>query len=132
MPIVVTFDLTGYKKNDHGKLKTMFEKFGWENLGGTAYRYPKLGTSDQPVEDWLNHVIPALMLFRAYLSTRKGVTLERMSIDTSSSSGYNPDSSFGHPVLPAKQAANYKCKGQSKFGQKLLEKWLNNIQFPYP
>lgn len=132
MPIVITFDLKGYKKNDHGKIKTMFEKFGWENLGGTAYRYPKLGTSDQPVEDWLNHVIPALMLFRSYLSTRQGVILKRLSIDTNTSSGYNPNTSFGHTVLPAHEAANYDHVGQSKFSQDLLEKWLNGITFPYP
>jgi len=132
MPIVITFDLKGYEKNDHGKLKTMFEKFGWENLGGTAYRYPKLGTSDQPVEDWLNHVIPALMMFRSYLSTRQGVILKRLSIDTNTSSGYNPKTSFGHTVLPANEAASYDHVGQSKFSQSLLEAWLNGITFPYP
>lgn len=42
MPVIVTFDLRNYNVNDHGRLRTMFERFGWENLGGTAYRYPKL------------------------------------------------------------------------------------------
>jgi hypothetical protein len=55
MPIVLTFDLiTALKQdNDHPRLQSMFERFGWQNLGGSAYRYPRLG-SKQPVEDWLN------------------------------------------------------------------------------
>lgn len=42
---------------------------------------------DQPVEDWLNHVVPALMLFRAYCKKRDCLT--KFTLDCQSSSGYD-------------------------------------------
>ena len=131
MPVVITFDLTKYNENDHSRLKAMFERFGWENLGGTAYRYPKLGTADQPVEDWLNHVVPALMAFRSYLRKHSGVSLERFTIDTNSSSGYNPSTGFGSKPLPGKQAADYKPDHPHFCGKKNLAEWLDGIDYPY-
>jgi hypothetical protein len=129
--VVITFDLTDYNQNDHGRLKAMFERFGWENLGGTAYRYPRLGTDDQPVEDWLNHVVPALMMFRAYLTNHPEVTLERFTIDTNSSSGYNPASGFGTPPVEGREAANYEPRHPGHFGQQNLWDWLDNMPYPY-
>lgn len=131
MAVVITFDLTKYNQNDHNRLKAMFERFGWENLGGTAYRYPKLGTNDQPVEDWLNHVIPALMMFRAYLTNHPEVVLERFTIDTASSSGYNPATGFGAPPLAGRDAAGYEPRHPSHFGQQNLWGWLDNMPYPY-
>ncbi|MGA9700281.1 hypothetical protein [Pseudomonas sp.] len=130
MAVVITFDLKNYKRNDHSRLKSMFERFGWENLGGTAYRYPRLGTDDQPVEDWLNHVVPAMMLFRAFLTNHSSVVLTRFTIDTDSSAGYNPKTGFGSGPLPAASAAHYSpVKGH--FGKKQLRNWLDNIPYPY-
>ncbi|ELY6089810.1 hypothetical protein ACV6RK_000421 [Cronobacter malonaticus] len=131
MPVIVTFDLSGYGANDHGRIKTMFERYGWEDLGGTSYRYPKLGTTDQPVEDWLNHIVPALMLFRSYFANNPQVTLDRMSIDAHSSSGYNPDTQFGRGVLDGAEAASYEPGDPGKFGKKNIVDWLDNIPFPY-
>lgn len=131
MAVVITFDLTEYNQNDHGRLKAMFERFGWENLGGTAYRYPSLGTDDQPVEDWLNHVIPALMMFRAYLTKHPEVTLKKFTIDTNSSAGYNPATGFGNGPLPGKQAAGYEPEHPGHFSKKKLWKWLDEMDFPY-
>lgn len=131
MAVVMTFDLTGYGTNDHARIKTMFERFGWESLGGSSYRYPRLGTHDQPVEDWLNHVVPALMLFRTYLTSHPEVTLKRFTIDTNSSSGYNPQTGFGVPPLPSDEAARYTPGDTGKFGKKQLTDWLDGIVFPY-
>lgn len=131
MPVVVTFDITNYKQNDHSRLKAMFERCGWENLGGTAYRYPKLGTADQPVEDWLNHVVPALMLFRAYLRKHQKVTLTRFTIDTNSSAGINPATNFGRVPLAGSVAADYDPQHPEHFGKKKLWDWLDNIPYPY-
>lgn len=131
MAVVITFDLTDYNANDHARLKAMFERFGWENLGGTAYRYPRLGTHDQPVEDWLNHVVPALMMFRAYLTNHPEVTLDRFTIDTNSSSGYNPSSGFGHPPMAGTQAASYEPQHKGHFSKKALWRWLDDIEYPY-
>lgn len=130
MAVVITFDLKNYRRGDHARLKSMFERFGWENLGGTAYRYPRLGTDDQPVEDWLNHVVPALMLFRAYLVKSKGVSLKRFTIDTNSSAGVNPKTGFGSEPLSAKDAACYK-PATKQFGEKNLHDWLDGIPYPY-
>ena len=47
------------------RLRGAFERLRWEHLGNTAYRYPVLG-SQEPTEDWFNHVVPALMLLRAF------------------------------------------------------------------
>ncbi len=131
MPVVLTFDLTNYNTNDHNRLKAMFERFGWENLGGTAYRYPRLGTDDQPVEDWLNHVVPAVMMFRSYLSKHPEVTLTRFTVDTNSSAGFNLATGFGRGVVPAAQAATYSPTHQSHFGMTNLEEWLDGISYPY-
>lgn len=131
MAVVITFDLTGYEQNDHARIKTMFERFGWENLGGSAYRYPRLGTDDQPIEDWLNHVVPALMLFRTYLTSRPGVTLKKFTLDSNASSGYNPLTGFGNPPLPGAEAAPYTPVDKGKFGKKQLREWLDGITFPY-
>lgn len=131
MPVVMTFDLTDYNANDHSRLRAMFERFGWENLGGTAYRYPRLGTDDQPVEDWLNHVVPALMMFRSYLSNHPEVTLTRFTIDTNSSSGYNSVTGFGNPPLSGAQAATYAPQTPNHFGMRNLSDWLDNIPYPY-
>src|ERR1700722_6520419 len=94
MPVVFTFDLTDYGPSDHAQIKRFFERFGWQNLGGSAYRYPRLGTEDQPVEDWFNHVIPALMLFRTYVLSSKR-PLPRFTLDVQSSSGHNAERNFG-------------------------------------
>lgn len=130
MAVVVTFDITNYQGNDHVRLKSMFERFGWENLGGTAYRYPKLGTDDQPVEDWLNHVIPALMLFRTYLTSNPHVQLDMFTIDTNSSSGFNRETGFGSGPKAGKDAADYAPKSKA-FGEKNLHDWLDSVAYPY-
>ena len=70
MPVVITFDSADYAGSDHTRIRTAFERLGWQNLGGSAYRYPRLGTDDQPVEVRMNHVIPALMLFRSFILDR--------------------------------------------------------------
>lgn len=42
MPVVFTFDYDTEHRddNDYARLKSMFERFGWQSLGGTSYRYP--------------------------------------------------------------------------------------------
>lgn len=131
MPIVCTFDLTNFSPNDHNRIRAGFERLGWENLGGTAYRYPRLGTDHQPVEDWLNHVVPALMLFRAYLRTHPTVELTKFTLDAHSSSGYNPSSGFGTAAVSGPEAASYQPTHAAHFGRRNLEEWLDGIQHPY-
>jgi hypothetical protein len=67
MPVIFSFDIEGASSKERNRLQCMFERLGWGNLGGSSYRYPKLGTTPY-TEDWFNHVIPALMLFRDTLA----------------------------------------------------------------
>lgn len=120
MPVIVTFDLSAFGANDHRYIKAMFERYGWEDLDGTSYRYPKLGTTEQPIEDWLNHIVPALMLFRSYFANNLQVTLDRMSINAHSSSGYMPDNHFGRGVLDGAGAVSYEPRDSGKLERNTL------------
>jgi hypothetical protein len=148
MPVILTFDLNNehIAPNDHAYLKSAFHRLGWQSIGSTAYRYPRLGTLGQPVEDWLNHVIPALMLFRAYCAA-KPLAVDDFSLEVhSASSGYVP-------VLPARPEQGiearpeYGHKAQSgnaiplypspnphhQYGEANLRNWIDNIRWnPVP
>ena len=65
MPVTVTFDIVRPSSLELNRLRSAFERLGWEHLGNTAYRYPHLDEHDA-VEDWFNHVVPALMLLRVF------------------------------------------------------------------
>ena len=88
MAIVVTFDLDqATDNNDRNRIRVAFQRLGWESVGGSAFRYPRIG-DDHPSEDWFNHVIPALMYFRSLVLKRE-ITVTRFSIDTNSSAGHS-------------------------------------------
>ncbi|SRR6266568_2843503 len=93
MPITITFDIvtrTLRDANDRNRIRQAFQRFGWETIGGTAYRYPPLNVAPgnpPPVEDWFNHVIPALMYMRS-LVERKRIQLRNFTIDAVSSTGW--------------------------------------------
>lgn len=130
MPIVVTFDIEAAGTNEYAWVQSLFERLGWQNLGGSSYRYPKLG-ADQPVEDWFNHVIPALMLFRAHI-IKNGKVLKKFTLDVQSSTGFvRGEQVFGHPPLPAAEI-NYYDPGNVQFAQNRLETWIDSVSFPYP
>lgn len=88
MPVVVTFDVDteSTNSNDRNRVLLAFQRFGWEHIGGSAYRYPKLAAGAHPSEDWFNHVIPALMFFRAVVE-KHGVVVSRFTIEAHSSPG---------------------------------------------
>ena len=144
MPVVLTFDLnsTHTAPNDHAYLKSAFHRLGWQSIGSTAYRYPRLGTLDQPVEDWLNHVIPALMLFRAYCAA-KPLAVDDFSLEIhSSSSGYVP-AQKARPEHAIEARPEYGRKAQSgqqiqlypspaphnHYGEANLRSWIDKIQW---
>jgi hypothetical protein len=129
MPIVITFDIQGAPPVERNRIQSFFERFGWENLGGSSYRYPRLGTDDQPVEDWFNHVIPALMLFRTYLVS-SGRTLIKCTLDVQSSSGYSPNANYGKPPLDGAAAPLYPPTNPA-FGEQNLRSWLTDMPYPY-
>jgi hypothetical protein len=130
VPIVITFDIEGAEPLERNRIQSFFERFGWQNLGGSSYRYPKLG-ADPPVEDWLNHVVPALSLFRAYLRT-SGRLLSKWTLDCQSSTGFSAsDDNFGQPALASSDVKFYPSSKKS-FGLKKLRKWLDGVDYPYP
>jgi len=128
MPVILTFDLEQASQAEHNRLQSLFQRLGWEDLGGSSYRYPRLGTKEK-VEDWFNHVVPALMLFRNYLlkSNRK---LTGYTLDIQSSAGYNPGRKFGKPPLSASKVSLY-TPTRKTFGVKKLKQWLADDRFPY-
>lgn len=129
MPVIITFDIEGAPSGERNRIQSFFERLGWENLGGSSYRYPRLGTDDQPVEDWFNHVVPALTLFRSY-ALKSGRKISKFTIDVQASSGHNPATNFGAAPLPGAQVKLYQPRNPA-FAKKRLVKWLDDLNFPY-
>lgn len=134
MPITVTFDITGPSPAELNRIRGFFERLGWERLGQTAYRYPKLH-GQHPAEDWFNHVIPALMLLRAFARhlLDSGRNIEKFSIDVQSSTGFNPLTGIGNPPLPANQITySQPSRAGQAFGMQNLRQWVDGSVWPYP
>ncbi len=129
MPVVITFDIEGAPPGERNRIQSFFERFGWQNLGGSSYRYPRLGTQDQPVEDWFNHVIPALTLFRQYL-VKSGRPLGCFTLDVQSTTGYEPKGGFGTGPLDGANVRLYQ-PGNTAFGERNLRDWIDNLDYPY-
>ncbi len=129
MPVILTFDIEGAPSLERNRIQCAFERFGWQNLGGSSYRYPRLG-ADQPVEDWFNHVIPALMLFRAYI-VQSGRPLTKFTLDVQSSSGANPGTGYGSTPASGDDVQLYEPTTPGHFGLANLRGWLNSIHYPY-
>lgn len=128
MPVVLTFDIEGAPPQERNRIQSLFERLGWQNLGGSSYRYPRLG-ADQPVEDWFNHVLPALMLFRAYLQ-KSARPLTKFTLDVQSSTGYQQAHPFGHPPRAGGNVTLYD-DANAAFGKENLIAWLDGVDFPY-
>jgi hypothetical protein len=133
LPIVVTFDLSRPEPLELNRIRGAFERLGWEHVGNTAYRYPHLQESPT-TEDWLNRVIPALMLLRtlARHAAETGRALVRFTIDVQSSTGFNQETNVGTPALPAEDI-DYALPSRSgeAMSQQRLENWLAGIEWPY-
>lgn len=81
MAITVSYDLKTDDSNDHNYVRSMFERFGWKRMGGSVFRYETIVGEDG--EDWLNNVVPALMILRSYVLA-KGITIRFFTLDTNS------------------------------------------------
>lgn len=134
MPIIVTFDLYGDSTSVRNRIQSMFHQLGWQQLGGTSYRYPPLANEARSVteEDWFNHVIPALALLRAF-HFDSGTPISRFSIDCQSSTGWDLNQSVGHPpVADGSRLQPPVTTTQKTFGTKKLRAWIHSHHFPYP
>lgn len=87
MPVTLSYDLRDVSDNDRTYVRSMLERFHWRRLGGSVFRYDGvLNDADGTLyEDWLNHIVPSLMFFRAFLLSRN-ITLRFFTIDVSSTS----------------------------------------------
>ncbi len=133
MPITVTFDVQSPTSLELNRIRGFFERLGWEHLGNTAYRYPKLH-GQHPTEDWFNHVIPALMLLRSFArhAAATGRNIHKFSIDVQSSTGFNPLTNVGTPPLAAGDIAfSQPSRSGLVFGQQNLEAWIDGVTWPY-
>jgi len=133
MPITVTFDIVRPTPLELNRLRGMFERLGWEHLGNTAYRYPMLH-QQTAVEDWFNHVIPALMLLRSFAVhlLADGRRLAKFSIDVQSSTGHDPVTGVGTPLLPANDVTfSQPSEAGRKCGLRNLMDWLDGVTWPY-
>lgn len=81
MAITVSYDLTAADNNERNYIRSMFERFCWTRLGGSVFRYDYKDKTGQ--EDWLNDVVPALMVFRSYCLAKK-IKVTFFTLDTSS------------------------------------------------
>jgi hypothetical protein len=134
VPIIVTFDIQGPTSQELNRIRGFFERLGWEHLGNTAYRYPKLH-GQHPTEDWFNHVIPALMMLRAFAryAAATGRNIRKFSLDVQSSTGFNPVTNVGTLPLPAEQITFSQPSRPGRFfAQQRLEAWIDGITWPYP
>ena len=134
MPALVTFDVERPTPDELNRIRGFFERLGWEHLGNTAYRYPNLHDRDA-VEDWFNHVVPALMLLRTFAryAAATGRNLTKFTIAVQSSTGFDPVTGVGTLPLPgaAVRLSRPSLPGE-KFARGRLVSWLDAITWPYP
>ena len=110
MPITLTFDIdeeSVQDNNDRTRIILCFRRFGWEHIGGSAWRDPALGTENVS-EDWFNHVIPALMYFRSIVE-HAGIRVTVFTLDAHSEAGYrgNANPALGNGIAKSEEIAMY-------------------------
>lgn len=115
MPITVTFDIEQASiqdGNDRTRIRAALSRLGWEHIGGSAWRYPALGTENAS-EVWFNHVIPALMYFRS-LVQHANLDVYNLTIDAHSEAGYRGkyDPVIGESIKDAQDIKTYAANQQ--------------------
>jgi hypothetical protein len=139
MPVVLSFDVTGSEASETARVCSFFERLGWEKLDGNTFRYPRIGMLgvESPPEDWFNHVVPALMLFRAFALAGPH-RVKSVTLDVHSSTGYRRASSFGTPPLAVDEIALFEPRRLTSVAHDVagdgtwfeLSEWLDGIKFP--
>ena len=128
MPIMVSYSFGSATTTQHNHIQSMFERLGWQQIGGSCYRYPPL--SQEPVaEDWLNCVVPALMLFRTYVLAHQ-IPLRKFSLDAFASTGVDQAAGVGSAPMPG-ASIHLEPPSCEQFGEQRLREWLDGIATPY-
>jgi hypothetical protein len=139
MPVNFFFKLKDARP-DQKQIGVLFERLGWERLDAASFRYPRLTdeSGEVSLEDWFNHVVPALMLFRSYVVTHR-LVVEKISLDAFTSTGYRREPEVGNPPLAADQVKLYQpnihavpaSESHDEQEWAMLEDWLDGIHFPF-
>ncbi len=97
MPVTISYDLTNVETSHAHYIRSMLERFNWQRLGGSVFRYSGVHdeATDSVQEDWLNDVVPSLMFFRSYL-LRHRIVLKFFTIDASGESFVD----YSDPTFP--------------------------------
>lgn len=136
MPVSFSYDFdtsSNLDSSDRSRISLAFQRFGWEHLGGSSWRYPPLGAESPQTADWFNHIIPALMYFRAIIE-HSGIVMKSMSLDAHSSSGYRSGGEnrapVGQSIMPADAielfVPDLAATTQSFLSEKRLRKFVQD------
>lgn len=115
MSLTLSYDIQTEDNNHRNYLRSMLERFGWQRLGGSVFRY-----EDEDYDDWLNRVVPSLMFFRSYILAAD-IHLRFFTIDANSTSfldhsdaqqpfGAPPEAGAGIPLV---QPSNNQSSAQT-------------------
>lgn len=130
MPVMFSYNVDGATPQQHNHLQSMFERLGWQSVGGSCYRFPRLAAPPTQPEDWFNNVVPALMLFRAYV-LHNGLNVSKFSLDAQSSTGHDATAAVGSAIASA-ATVNFSPTGIPAFGAANLETWINDATNSVP
>ena len=84
MPLTLTYDFSeSGGTTHHNYVRSMFERFGWQQIGGSTFTYSGRKVRGQKEEDWLNDVSPSIMHFRSYLLKNK-LKLNKFTLNAAS------------------------------------------------
>lgn len=131
MAVMFSYNFTEADSVHNSRMQSMFERFGWQNVGGSCYRYPALNAGQVWPEDWFNKVLPALMCFRAYV-LKQNLAVPKFSLDANASTGFDASVSVGDaPKAVTKD--DFAPAENHQFGAKNLVDWLQAVtdEIPY-
>ena len=83
MPVTISYDLANADGPHRNYIRSMFERFAFERLGGSVFRYNGRVKNKRREEDWLNDVVPAIMFFRSYVLKHE-IQVRFFTLDTTS------------------------------------------------
>lgn len=130
MAVMFSYNFTGADGVHNTRIQSMFERFGWQNVGGSCYRYPALNAGQVWPEDWFNKVLPALMCFRAYV-LKHNLTVPKFSLDANASTGFDASVPVGDAPKAVTQADLAQYANQ-QFGAQQLVDWLQAVTDSIP
>lgn len=89
MPITVSFDIRDTRNNtdDRRKINLAFERCGFEHIGGSTWRFPKLGEPDDQA-DFMNYGLLALDYFKTLVAAR-GIQVPKLIVQVHFEVAYN-------------------------------------------